>query len=64
MKFVVYSLKSSRFNKIYIEFTSNLIQRFYANNYRSNKGYSKKSTLNRKLILLIYDFFKLLIMQF
>ena len=41
MEFVVYILKSSRFNKIYIGFTSNLIQRFYAHNYRSNKGYTK-----------------------
>ena len=38
MEFVVYILKSSRLNKIYIGFTSNLIQRFYAHNYRFNKG--------------------------
>ena len=40
MEFVVYILKKQSFhNKIYIGFTSNLIQRFYAHNYRSNKGH-------------------------
>ena len=55
MEFVVYILKSSRFNKIYIGFTSNLIQRFYAHNHLSNKGYTKHY---RPWIVIHVEFFK------
>jgi putative endonuclease len=39
-EFVVYILYSSKFEKIYIGFTSNLIQRFYSHNFLGKKGYS------------------------
>ena len=41
MYYVVYILKSKRFKKIYIGFTSNLIQRFYSHNTLAKKGYTK-----------------------
>lgn len=39
-QFVVYILFSSKFDKIYIGYTSNLIQRFYSHNLLSKKGYT------------------------
>lgn len=39
-QFVVYILFSSKFDKIYIGYTSNLIQRFYSHNFLSKKGYT------------------------
>ncbi|MBT5505988.1 MAG: GIY-YIG nuclease family protein [Flammeovirgaceae bacterium] len=33
-------LFSSKFDKIYIGYTSNLIQRFYSHNFLSKKGYT------------------------
>ncbi|MDX1545154.1 MAG: GIY-YIG nuclease family protein [Christiangramia sp.] len=41
-EFVNYVLFSKKFNKIYIGFTSALIQRFYSHNYLSRKGYTLK----------------------
>jgi putative endonuclease len=38
----VYVLFSSKFNKIYIGETANLIGRFHAHNELANKGYTKK----------------------
>ena len=65
--FVVYILKSLSFDKIYIGYTSNLIQRFYSHNQLATKGYttryrpwevihvevfqSKKEALKREKIL-------------
>ncbi|MGC6423105.1 MAG: GIY-YIG nuclease family protein [Flavobacteriaceae bacterium] len=40
-EFVVYILRSQTFNKIYIGYTSNLIQRFYSHNYKATKGYTR-----------------------
>ena len=39
-EYVVYVLYSSKFDKIYIGFTSNLIQRFYSHNFLGTKGYT------------------------
>ncbi len=39
-EFVVYILRSSKFEKIYIGYTSKLIQRFYSHNFFGKKGYS------------------------
>ena len=38
--FTVYVLYSSQFDKIYIGFTSNLINRFHTHNTLSTKGYT------------------------
>jgi len=40
MSFTVYILYSYKFNKIYIGYTSNLIQRFHSHNQLGNKGYT------------------------
>ena len=40
--FVVYILKSLSFDKIYIGYTSNLIQRFYSHNQFATKGYTTR----------------------
>ncbi len=40
--FVVYLLYSSKFDKIYIGYTSDLIDRFYSHNFRANKGHTLK----------------------
>ena len=40
--FVVYVLYSSKHDKIYIGFTTNLISRFYSHNLLSNKGWTIK----------------------
>ena len=42
MEYTVYVLYSSKFDKIYIGYTSNLIQRFLAHNKLSKKGWSIK----------------------
>ena len=42
MIFSVYILFSSTYNKIYIGYTSNLIQRFYSHNNLGTKGYTVK----------------------
>ncbi|MAM29227.1 MAG: endonuclease [Flavobacteriaceae bacterium] len=39
-KFVTYLLYSKKSSKIYIGYTSNLIQRFYSPNYFSKRGYT------------------------
>lgn len=39
--YTVYVLYSSKFDKIYIGYTQNLIQRFHSHNYRSKKGWTK-----------------------
>ena len=54
MDFVVYVLKSVNYNKHYIGFTSNLIQRFYAHNKLSSKGYTIKY---RPWIVIYLEFF-------
>ncbi|MEY2867850.1 MAG: hypothetical protein RIR01_250 [Bacteroidota bacterium] len=41
-EFVVYILYSEKFNKTYIGFTSNLIERFKSHNSLSTKGYTLK----------------------
>ena len=40
--FVVYVLFSKAFNKTYVGFTSNLIERFKSHNQLSSKGYTVK----------------------
>ena len=40
--YVVYILFSTKYAKIYIGFTSNLIQRFYSHNFLSKKGYTAR----------------------
>ncbi len=40
LEFVTYILFSENHNKIYIGYTSNLIQRFYSHNLLSTKGYT------------------------
>ena len=42
MLFTVYILYSSKHNKIYIGYTSNLIQRFYSHNHLGKDGYTSK----------------------
>ena len=42
MEYTVYVLYSSKFDEIYIGYTSNLIQRFLAHNKLSKKGWSIK----------------------
>ena len=39
-EYVVYILNSSTYNKIYIGYTSNLIQRFYSHSFLATKGYT------------------------
>jgi len=41
-QFVVYVLYSEKHQKIYIGYTSSLIERFKSHNYLSNKGYTCK----------------------
>ncbi|MDC0514966.1 GIY-YIG nuclease family protein [Flavobacteriaceae bacterium] len=41
-EFVVYILHSAQHQKIYIGYTSNLIQRFYSHNFLSKKGYTSR----------------------
>lgn len=41
-EFVVYILFSEGYNKTYVGFTSNLIERFKSHNYLSEKGYTIK----------------------
>ena len=41
-QFVTYALYSPKFGKIYIGYTSNLIDRINSHNELSNKGYTKK----------------------
>ena len=40
--YTVYILKSKKFDKTYVGYTSNLIQRFYSHNELSKKGWTKK----------------------
>jgi putative endonuclease len=40
MIFTVYILYSKKYNKIYIGFTSNLIERYRSHNYLSTKGWT------------------------
>ncbi len=42
MNFTVYILYSEKYNKIYIGYTSNLIQRFYSHNQLGKDGYTLK----------------------
>ncbi len=39
-EFVTYVLYSKKYNKIYIGYSSNLIQRFYSHNSIATKGYT------------------------
>ena len=41
-EFVVYILFSKDYNKTYVGFTSNLIERFKSHNFLSTKGYTIK----------------------
>ncbi|MUP47074.1 GIY-YIG nuclease family protein [Gramella sp. BOM4] len=41
-EFVTYVLYSEKFDKIYIGYTSSLIQRFYSHNIYSKKGYTTR----------------------
>ncbi|TXD71091.1 GIY-YIG nuclease family protein [Aequorivita antarctica] len=41
-EFVTYILYSKKYHKIYIGYSSSLIQRFYSHNHFSNKGYTLK----------------------
>ena len=40
--YVVYALHSKRFDKIYIGFTSDIVERFKSHNELSNKGWTIK----------------------
>ena len=42
MVFTVYVLYSEKFDKIYIGYTSNLLERFKSHNELGTKGYTKK----------------------
>ena len=54
-EFVTYVLYSLKFNKIYIGYSSSLIQRFYSHNKFSNKGFTVKY---RPWIVVYTEFFK------
>src|SRR5690606_40716467 len=54
-EFVTYVLYSIKFDKIYIGYSSSLIQRFYSHNTFSNKGYTVKF---RPWIVVYTEFFK------
>ncbi len=41
-EFVTYILFSAKYNRIYIGYSSSIIQRFYAHNIYANKGYTVK----------------------
>ena len=41
--YVTYALYSKKFNKIYIGYTADLIDRYYSHNIHSTKGYTKNS---------------------
>ncbi|GGD97492.1 GIY-YIG nuclease family protein [Planktosalinus lacus] len=53
-EFVTYVLYSIKFDKIYIGYSSSLIQRFYSHNTFSNKGYTVKF---RPWIVVYVEFF-------
>ena len=42
MEFIVYVLYSEKYKKIYIGYTSNLIERYKSHNYLGTKGYTIK----------------------
>ncbi len=54
-EFVTYVLYSEKFDKIYIGYTSSLIQRFYSHNYFANKGYTTKY---RPWMVVLIEFHK------
>jgi len=54
-EFVTYVLYSIKFDKIYIGFSTSLIQRFYSHNTLSDKGYTVKF---RPWIVVYTEFFK------
>ena len=54
-EFVVYILHSDTYNKIYIGYTSNLIQRFYSHNSLATKGHTKSY---RPWIVIYVQFFE------
>ncbi|WP_256946171.1 GIY-YIG nuclease family protein [Christiangramia oceanisediminis] len=41
-EFVTYVLYSEKFDKIYIGYTSSLIQRFYSHNFYSSTGHTAR----------------------
>ncbi len=53
-EFVVYILFSEKYQKIYIGYTSSLIQRYYSHNFLSKKGYT---TRYRPWIVLYVEFY-------
>ena len=53
--FVTYVLYSKKFDKIYIGFTSNLIERIKSHNYLGKKGYTLRY---RPWIVVLVTFFK------
>jgi len=53
-QFVTYILYSSKFDKIYIGYTSDLITRFNSHNKLANKGYTKKF---RPWVVIHIEFF-------
>jgi putative endonuclease len=52
--FVTYALYSANFNKIYIGYTSDLIDRFYSHNRLATKGFTTKF---RPWIVVHVEFF-------
>jgi len=54
-EFVTYVLYSTKFDKIYIGYSSSLIQRFYSHNIFSTKGYTIKF---RPWIVVYTEFFE------
>jgi len=53
-EFVTYVLYSAKFNKVYIGYSSSLIQRFYSHNNFSKKGFTVKF---RPWIVVYTEFF-------
>ena len=55
MLLTVYILYSSRYNKIYIGYTSNLINRFHSHNQSGKKGWTKNF---RPWIIIYCEYFE------
>ncbi|MCT4582960.1 MAG: GIY-YIG nuclease family protein [Flavobacteriales bacterium] len=54
-EFVTYILYSNKFNKIYIGYSSSLINRFYSHNKLATKGYTIRY---RPWVVIYVDFFE------
>ncbi|WP_297333497.1 GIY-YIG nuclease family protein [Flavobacterium sp.] len=54
-EFVVYVLYSEKYNKHYIGYTSNLLERFKSHNFLGTKGYTTKY---RPWVVIYTEFFQ------